>query len=125
LYFQPQGIWGLSYDLFTRRIEDNLPNGWGSRRSGVYRRMAAVLTQDQFHRVQYSVWERDAATASVAYDTMLRLRELDPSGIFPTIVKGLTMFSVPNRVIMDVTDEIQLGGVFSPELTGITPANRI
>jgi len=29
----PAGHLGISYDVFTRRVEDNLPNGWHSHRS--------------------------------------------------------------------------------------------
>ncbi|KAI0054584.1 hypothetical protein BV25DRAFT_1816869 [Artomyces pyxidatus] len=121
----PRGVWGITYDLFTRRIEDNLPNGWGSRRSGVYRRLARLLEQGAFNRVQYSLWEKDDTNATATYNLMTGLRRLQPRGILPTVVKGLQMFSVPDRIRMDITDAVRLGGAFSPYLTGITPANLV
>lgn len=27
---QPMGVWGVSYDLFTHAIVDDLPGGWHS-----------------------------------------------------------------------------------------------
>jgi hypothetical protein len=28
LHAEPMDSWGVSYDLFTRRLEDDLPDGW-------------------------------------------------------------------------------------------------
>jgi hypothetical protein len=28
LHAEPMDSWGVSYDLFTRHIEDDLPDGW-------------------------------------------------------------------------------------------------
>ena len=32
LALQPEGIWGISYDVFTRPTEDDVPNGWQAGR---------------------------------------------------------------------------------------------
>ena len=30
---QPPGFYGISYDIYTRKTQDNLPVGWHSHRS--------------------------------------------------------------------------------------------
>lgn len=27
-----EGVYGISYDIFSRKTEDNLPDGWNARR---------------------------------------------------------------------------------------------
>lgn len=52
----------------------------------------------------------------------MNLRQIDPPGIIPTVLRGLRMAYMP-LAFMDVTDEVQLGGLYSPALLGMTPAN--
>ena len=53
---------------------------------------------------------------------MMALREIHPRGILATSVRALQMFRIPLEVMI-VTDDVQLGGVYSPNLTGVTPRN--
>lgn len=53
---------------------------------------------------------------------MLGLREIRPRGIFATVVRCLQMFRVPTPNILIVTNDVCLGGVYSPTLLGPTPA---
>jgi hypothetical protein len=32
LHLQPPGCYGIAYDFYTRPLEDDLPDGWFSRR---------------------------------------------------------------------------------------------
>jgi hypothetical protein len=52
---------------------------------------------------------------------MMSLREIRPLGIFATVVRRLEMIHVPLPHLLDVTDAVQLGGIFSPTLVGPTP----
>ena len=52
---------------------------------------------------------------------MLGMRALRPKGVLATTIRRLDMFTVP--VHLDVTSNNSLGGIFSPELVGPTPAN--
>jgi hypothetical protein len=55
---------------------------------------------------------------------MMRLRTLIPPGIFPTVVREIQMFHVLAAVLITTAD-IQLGGIYSPALSGPTPAGQV
>jgi hypothetical protein len=51
---------------------------------------------------------------------MLALRSIEPLGIFPTVLGALQMFYIPTP-IMIVSDQVRLGGAFSPVPVAPTP----
>lgn len=86
----------------------------------VYREVINVLETANFHRAQYSVFHR-IGSASAAWTAMMQLRAIRPLGIFPTVVRRLQMFRVPTPNLLIVTNDVQLGGMYSPTLLGPTP----
>lgn len=54
------------------------------------------------------------------WNAMLGMRALRPKGVLATTIRPLEMFAVPVHLI--VTNNISLGGAFSPDLVGPTPA---
>lgn len=54
---------------------------------------------------------------------MLQLRAIRPAGIIPAVLHELEMAQVP--VVMTVGADVILGGAFSPNLLGLTPANLV
>ena len=51
------------------------------------------------------------------------LRSIRPHGVFATVVRRPQMFRVPRRHVLVVTNQVRLGGIFSPNLLGPTPAD--
>ncbi|KAI6146031.1 hypothetical protein BKA82DRAFT_3965289 [Pisolithus tinctorius] len=124
LMHQPPGSYGISYDIYTRRTEDNLPAGWNSRRRATYSELANQLQAGDFHRSQYSDWICDGADAIDAYWTMLSLMRIHPPGKLQSTVKGLKLHYIANDAF-DVTQQVQLGGIYSSRLQGPTPAGLV
>lgn len=56
---------------------------------------------------------------------MLELRTILPLGVVPSCLKAIEMFFISNPDIMITTEDMQLGGVFSPHLIGPTPINLV
>ena len=52
----------------------------------------------------------------------MALREIRPRGVLATSLREMQMFRIPLE-IMIVTDQVRLGGVYSPRLIGVTPRN--
>ncbi|KIM62642.1 hypothetical protein SCLCIDRAFT_24931 [Scleroderma citrinum Foug A] len=120
----PPGCYGISYDIFTRKLEDSLPGGWDSARSTMYSELGSALECAGFHRSQYSIYTCDGIRAMEAYWTMLMLMDIRPPGKLESTVKGLKLHYVSNQ-LFDVTDDIQLGGAYSPRLQGPMPAGLV
>jgi len=74
-----------------------------------------------FVRKQYSIWHR-VTTATFTWNEMLQLRAIHPRGILATVLRCLEMFHIPDQNIFVVTNDIRLGGMFSPTLIGPTLA---
>jgi hypothetical protein len=89
--------------------------------ASVYREIINELEIQGFHRSQYSVFHREGS-ATNAWTAMLGLREIRPHGIFATVVRRLQMLRVPTPNLLIVTNDVRLGGVYSPTLLGPTPA---
>ena len=53
------------------------------------------------------------------------LRAIPPLGILPSVLKAIQMFYITLPDIMIATDEMVLGGAYSPFLIGPTPANLV
>jgi hypothetical protein len=59
-----------------------------------------------------------------AWTSMMNLRRLQPLGIFPSVIKAIQMYHI-NVPTMIVTENIQLGGAYSPTLFGPTPIGLV
>jgi hypothetical protein len=62
--------------------------------------------------------------AFVAWVDMMAMRAIAPLGFFPSVLKAIEMVHVPHP-IMITTDQMILGGAYSPQLLGPTPANLV
>ncbi|KAI1791673.1 hypothetical protein LXA43DRAFT_888760 [Ganoderma leucocontextum] len=123
LMAQPAGIYGISYDIFTRPTEDPVPNGWESHRSKTYRELIRRLRADGFFHHQYSDHRHMNTTAWDAYVTMVNLVVIRPPNKLSTTVKGLKLHHISDMNLMDVTNEVMLGGNAAERLVG--PAPRV
>ncbi|KAF8440921.1 hypothetical protein L210DRAFT_870531 [Boletus edulis BED1] len=110
----PEGMYGISYyDIFTRKTEDNLSH------TATY----AELSQ-HFDHIQYSNWYLSDTNAMNAYWSMLSLVWIQPLGKLQSTIKGLKMHQT-NDEFFDVTNNIQLGDLYSTTLQGLTSARLI
>ncbi|KIO10573.1 hypothetical protein M404DRAFT_129331 [Pisolithus tinctorius Marx 270] len=116
---QPPGSYGISYDIYTQKTEDNLPAGWNSYRGATYNELAYVLQQ-----IQYSDWVCLHTDAIDTYWAMLSLLWIQPPGKLQSTIKGLKMHHISDWTF-DVTHQVQLGGYYSPHLQGPTPAGLV
>ncbi|KAM5538026.1 hypothetical protein V8D89_008223 [Ganoderma adspersum] len=121
LSLQPVGIYGISYDVFTRPTEDPVPYGWESHRSQTYRELIARLREDGFLHHQYSDHRNLNVAAWDAYQTMVNLTYIDPPSKLATTVKGIKMHYISDMNLMDASNQVMLGGNASQRLQGPTP----
>ncbi|KAH0826469.1 hypothetical protein J3R83DRAFT_5471 [Lanmaoa asiatica] len=128
LDMDPDGAYGISYDIYTRKTEADLPEGWHAPRDFVvaptYLELARVLGESGFRRLQYSDWVSDDNDAVDTYWSMLDLLRIRPAGKLESTIKGLKAHHIPAWEL-DVTEQIRLGGVYSPYLRGPTPASLV
>ncbi|KAG6370891.1 hypothetical protein JVT61DRAFT_10914 [Boletus reticuloceps] len=124
LDMDPGGAYGISYDIYTRKTEDDLPMGWNAPRAATYLELARILGESGFRRLQYSEWVSDNSDATDTYWTMLNLLRLRPVGKLESTLKGLKAHHIPTWEL-DITEEVRLGGVYSPNLRGPTPVNLV
>jgi hypothetical protein len=89
--------------------------------ASVYHEICNCLLTHGFTCTQYSIWHHDATTATAMWAHMLYLRDIHPQGILVTVVQHLQMFHIPLPNLFITTDNIQLGGIYSPTLIGLTP----
>ncbi|KIM69238.1 hypothetical protein SCLCIDRAFT_19861 [Scleroderma citrinum Foug A] len=120
----PPGAYGISYDMSTRKTEDNPPRGWHARRVPTYIQLAKRLQNHGFQRRQYLDWLCQDIEAIEAYWAMIRLKRILPPGKFESTVKNVKMHLVTLEGF-DATPDIQLGGLYSPELEGPMPAGLV
>ncbi|KII91177.1 hypothetical protein PLICRDRAFT_27942 [Plicaturopsis crispa FD-325 SS-3] len=119
----PHSVYGISYDLSTRPIEDRPPNGWGAFRATIYRRVCKFLHDCGYTHEQYSVFQKQQSAMN-AWSEMLALRETEPRGIFASVLRRLQLFQIRADFCI-VTDDVRLGGQFSPIPIGPTPAGLV
>lgn len=74
--------------------------------------------------MQYSDWASDGSDAADVYWTMLNLLRIRPAGKLESTIKGLKAHHTPDWEL-DVTERFQLGGLYSPNLRGPTPADLV
>ncbi|KAH9970521.1 hypothetical protein BGW80DRAFT_1253946 [Lactifluus volemus] len=121
----PPTAYSICYDIYTRRNEDDAPHGWNSPRSNIYRRLKRRLLQAGFVRNQYSDWVHLFAPPAHIFNTMTDLGNILPPNKLSSTVKGLRMSRIDQLAIMDITENIALGGNFSTMLRGPVPTNLV
>ncbi|OSX58440.1 hypothetical protein POSPLADRAFT_1067476 [Postia placenta MAD-698-R-SB12] len=125
LMVQPTGTWGISYDVYTRPSEDPIPSGWQSHRSKTYCELLKWLRANGFVHHQYSDHRKDNVMAVIAFLTMIQLVTIPPFDKLSTTIKGLKMHYIDDMALLDVTDEVRLGGNVSPQLSGPAPRGLV
>jgi hypothetical protein len=139
----PPTAYSISYDIFTNRNEHDAPNGWHSPRckclscdqpislssfifsARIYRRLKHLLIGAGFLHNQYSDWVHPFTTAAITYNTMTGLESIPPPHKLSSTVRRLRMSRLDEFNLMDITADIQLGGVFSTMLRGPVPSNLV
>lgn len=139
ILFAPHGVYGIAYDLSVHNMEDDPPDGWAKYRctsithlsiylnlltpisASIYAEIRDHMIAHGFEREQRSVWQADT-TALFTWNTMLSLRGIRPRGVLATVLQRMEMFSIPHPHSFIVTNNLQLGGLYSPALLGPTPA---
>ncbi|TFK47239.1 hypothetical protein OE88DRAFT_1666604 [Heliocybe sulcata] len=119
---QPHGSYGISYDIYTRATEDDLPYGWHSNRSHTYRAAILHLEANGFRKHQYSDFRRDGTSLLNTFLTMITLRVMAPPSKLATTLKGVKMHFISDMTICDQTRELRLGGRYARALEGPAPA---
>lgn len=89
-----------------------------------YNELSMHLRAAGFHKHQYSIWVCPQTSATFTYWTMLSMIGIQLLGKFKSTVKGVKMYYMADGEF-DATRHIQLGGIFSPELQGPTPAGLV
>lgn len=121
----PHGVYGISYDIFIRKSEDDLPNGWHSPRARTYSQIIARLTEEGFEQHQYSDYRCEDTTGVATWTQMVSLALIRPPGKLQTTLRSLKMHYIQHLNEMDVTNQLQLGGELSPQLLGPTPVGLV
>ncbi|KAJ3828205.1 hypothetical protein F5880DRAFT_1503251 [Lentinula raphanica] len=122
----PNTHYAISYDIFTLANEDDAPYGWHSYRSQIYRDIAGHLRACGFFRSQYSDWVRAEISSGWCWTSMLGLEEnIAPPHKLSSTLKGLRMSRLDEYAVMDVTDDLVIGGVWNNRLRGPVPARLV
>ncbi|RDB26647.1 hypothetical protein Hypma_005552 [Hypsizygus marmoreus] len=124
-FLLPQGSYGISYDISTRRTEDDLPDGWHAHRSNTYRQIIDILAIAAFTRDQYSDYRAVGVSALVTWQTMWQLRNIQPPMKLQSTILGLKMQFYHFAHLFNITQDMQLGGAGAPTLLGPVPANLV
>ncbi|KIM55152.1 hypothetical protein SCLCIDRAFT_135241 [Scleroderma citrinum Foug A] len=119
-----EGTYSLSYDIDSHKTEDTLPFRWDVNHSSAYCELKKALWDGGFQQLQLSDWSCDDTDAADAFWTMLTLGRISPPSKLPTTTKGLKIHHIPDW-IYDITEDIQLGNTYYPELSGPAPANLV
>ncbi|KAH8991654.1 hypothetical protein EDB92DRAFT_1797962 [Lactarius akahatsu] len=116
----PIGHYGISYDISARKTEDDLPNGWHSRRGESSEHIQKRLRDAGYVRHQYSDYRRPNSNPVAVWTDMVGLYQIQPPGELESTLSGLKMHYIHYLHDMDVTDQLRLGGAFSKTLRGPT-----
>ena len=81
------------------------------------------LTDMGFTHAQYSHWIKNT-NALDAYISMLSLMDIEPPGKFQSTLKSVKIHHQAHPDL-DGTNAIRLGGIYSPDLLGPTPAHLV
>ncbi|KAI6106219.1 hypothetical protein EV401DRAFT_1892713 [Pisolithus croceorrhizus] len=113
----PQGIYGISYDISTPQTERDLPHGWNACRGSSH----AVWNAGSSPGYRGATGCEKTWMQITTYYTMLMLGDITPPGKLSSMVKGLKMHMI-HHWLLDVTQDIQLGGQYATMLVGPTPS---
>jgi len=124
-FVQPMGTYGISFDLTTRSIRDDLPDGWNfSSTAPVYIRIRDLLQTRGYVHPQGSVYQRLNTLAGATWLDMMAMRAIAPIGLLPSVLKAIQMFHIAQPIMVS-TNQMILGGAYSPQLLGPTPTNLV
>ena len=87
-----------------------------------YRALIRQLMISGFHRHQYSDYRSDNITGADAWLCALFLKFIDPPMKLETTILSLKVHYYSNLHLLDLTNHVQIGGVFSRHLRGPIPA---
>jgi hypothetical protein len=79
---------------------------------------------NEFIHAQGSVYQCPDTTAANVWSVTCSLRTIEPPGVFASVLKALQMFYLPHPIMM-LTNDLALGGQYSPGPIGPTPRNLI
>jgi hypothetical protein len=82
------------------------------------------LEANGFTHTQGFVYQRENINASNAWTILCLLRNLEPLGIFASIIKAAQVFHIPHPVMI-MANDVALDGQYSPAPIGPTPLNLI
>ncbi|KAH9045982.1 hypothetical protein EDB84DRAFT_1241695, partial [Lactarius hengduanensis] len=121
----PIGHYGISYDISVRKTEDDLPNTLFLTINGfqvsTYRRPTKHLHDPGYVHHQYSDYRHPNSDPVIVWMDMVGLCRIWPPGKLESTLSGLKMHYIHHLHNMDVTEQVQLGGVCSTMLRGPTP----
>ncbi|GJJ07950.1 hypothetical protein Clacol_002157 [Clathrus columnatus] len=121
----PHAAWGIAYDIYTRRTEDDLPAGWHSYRANTYKQLVRSLQLAQYFRSQYSDYLRPNVDVLTTWLVMLNLMNIEPYGKMESTVKHLKMYTMDRVHLQDVSFQVRLGGEFATRVRAPTPRNLV
>lgn len=87
----------------------------------IYKCISAFFDSRNHEHSQHSLYQHPAITPFAAWHDMLDLRSIAPAGVIPSILNKLQMFHI-DVAAMVVTDDMRLGGQYSPYAFGPMPA---
>ena len=90
--------------------------------ANIYRMIKNVLFRAHFIRHQYGDYRRPNSHPVEVWIVMVSLGQIQPPGKIQSTIRGLKMHFIHDLNEMDVTEQLRLGGAFSPALLGPTPA---
>ena len=92
--------------------------------ASTYRVIRRTLHMLGYQRLQGSDWFCEPTDAVDTYWAMLAFRDIPPPGKLPSTLKGLKAHYIRDWVL-NITEDLQLGGQYSPVLRGPTPCELV
>ncbi|KAI0323193.1 hypothetical protein GY45DRAFT_1265020 [Cubamyces sp. BRFM 1775] len=118
---QPIGIYGISYDIYTRPTEDPVPGGWHSRGARTYRELIRQLARFGFHQHQYSDYRCPNTQALHAVFSAFNAVKVVADNLNLMAMPGLKVHYISDLNLLDVTRHVKLGGNVARRLAGPAP----
>ncbi|EJU03411.1 hypothetical protein DACRYDRAFT_115565 [Dacryopinax primogenitus] len=118
----PVGEYAFAYDIGTRALEDDPPNGYGLYRSSIYLQIRRAATALGYRREQYSIWQAVKPAAVVYAEFVNLLSQVQPAGVLPACLRRAEILHIPDQVKMILNQQMRLSGIYSPWCAGPTPA---
>ena len=138
----PVGSWGISYDIGTNATQRDLPDGWNAPRceqhlefiylwhltidlAATYPELIQELAGNGFVRHQYSDYRAEGVDGHHVWSVMWSLRNIRPPMKLESTVLGLKMQFYHHLNILDISNDVCIGGVGAPILRAPTPAGLV